>query len=217
MSSENNNNGKIDKINTIDDLIKVIQTDGKIEHPEIKFIPNLLFCFIFIALLSKLIFSHINVSDPHGSNGIATINLMCYSMIIFSLVILIFTTTILKNGLSNTNNINKNPILNAISIETFVIVIYLFWIISINIKYYKHINLRRVPNNFFLYSNLSHVVIIFQILFTGVNYMVILSNIGLDKDLGRKMHTINVLLVFLNFILILIQQIILENFTVDVA
>ena len=206
-------NGQID---TIEKLLNVIKNGDATIDSEVKFIPSILFCFIFIALLSKLIFSHINVSDPHGSNGIATVNLMCYSMIIFSLVILIFTTTILKNGSMN-NETDDNPILKSISIETFVIVIYLFWIITINIKYYRHINLRRVPKNFFLYSNLSHAIIVFQILFTGVNYMILLYNADMDEDLGRKMHTINFLLIFLNFILILIQQIILENFTVDIA
>jgi len=206
-------NGQID---TIAKLLNVIKNGDATIDSEVKFIPSILFCFIFIALLSKLIFSNINVSDPYGNNGIATVNLMCYSMIIFSLVILIFTTTILKNRSMN-NETDDNPILKSISIETFVIVIYLFWIITINIKYYRHINLRRVPKNFFLYSNLSHAIIVFQILFTGVNYMILLYDESMDEELGRKMHTINFLLIFLNFILILIQQIILENFTVDIA
>lgn len=88
-------------------------------------------------------------------------------------------------------------------------------------KYYNNINLKKVPPGFFLYSNLTHGVIGFQLLIYMANF--IMTNdreFSLTRgvsDLRSRVSFINYLLIFLNFILILIQQIILENFTVDIV
>ena len=175
---------------------------------------RVLFCFIFIALISKLIFSSFNSEDPYGSNGPATINIMSYLVIIVSLVALVFTSVILK--MHQTDDDMK--LLKLISWDLIVMIIYLFWIISINMKYYKNINLQRVPQGFFLYSNLTHGVITLQLFFYMINFLIQSSaNIDADNSFVERIKMLHYLLMILNFLLILIQQIILENFTVDIA
>ena len=72
-----------------------------------------------------------------------------------------------------------------------------------------------------LLSNLSLFVILFQTLFFLVNFLIKSEDTSSDfidsnKDLFKKIDFINHLLMILNFILILIQQSILDNFSVDI-
>jgi hypothetical protein len=197
---------------TLNELFKEIRKSKFVTESGLT--SRVLFCFIFIALISKLIFSSFNSGDPYGSNGIATINIMSYLVIIVSLVALVFTSVILKMHQDD----DDMKLLKLISWDLIVMIIYLFWIISINMKYYKNINLNRVPQGFFLYSNLTHGVITLQLFFYMLNYIIQLSeNIDGDTSFVEKIKRLHYLLMVLNFLLILIQQIILENFTVDIA
>ena len=85
-------------------------------------------------------------------------------------------------------------------------------------KYYKNINLSRVPPGFFLYSNLTHGIIALQLFFYMINFIVQTSEeIDSDTNFVKRIKMLHYLFMILNFLLILIQQIILENFTVDIA
>ena len=168
-----------------------------------------------MAILSKLIFSSIETTDMYGSNGPATINVMCYFVILLSLIGIVFTSTILQMH----ENRKEMDILKTISWDFALVIIYLFWIITINLKKYKSINMKKVPPTFFIYSNLSHFVIMFQIFFYMINF--IINNdkslfLNEDENISNRIRFVHYLLLVLNFLLILIQQIILDNFTVDV-
>ena len=141
---------------------------------------------------------------------------MCYFVIMLSLIGIVFTSTILQMY----ENKSDVDIMKTISWDFALVIIYLFWIISINFKYYKKINMEKVPPNFFLYSNLSHLVIIFQIFFYMINFIVKNDDSIMlyeDENIINRMRFIHYLLLLLNFLLILIQQIILDNFSVDIA
>ena len=215
MSSSNNNNNNRENFKTLSGIFEEIRQ--KKGEQELRLTEKILFSFIVVGIISKLIFTNINSGDLYGSNGPATVNIMSYSLILFSLVILVFASTIVQMH-DNGSNPKTLDSIKGVSWDTLVIVIYLFWIISINLNYYKNINLKQVPPNFFLYSNLSHGIIAFQLIVFMINF-VIRNSIRDIEDTGikQRLNMLNYLLIFLNFFLIFIQQIILENFTVDVA
>ena len=175
---------------------------------------QILFAFIFIALFSKLIFSSIQSYDDTGSHGSASINIMSFSIILISVLSIVFMNAI--------NNDSLNGILSDPKHSGYLVAltVYLCWMISINVKHYTRINLQQVPSNYFLYSNLSILVIAGQSLFFMI-YSFLNNNkeeglLNSNKDLIKRLDFIHYILIFLNFLLILIQQIILDNFSVDI-
>ena len=176
---------------------------------------HILFAFIFIALFSKLVFSNIQSYDDTGSHGSASINIMSFSIILISVLSIIFINSINEKG--EIGNILKNPQYCGYLVT---LTIYLCWMISINMKHFKRINLQQVPSNYYLYSNLSILVIAGQSFFFMIYSLMDDSNsngfIENNKDLIKRLDFIHYILIFLNFLLILIQQIILDNFSVDI-
>lgn len=181
---------------------------------ETKLTSTILFSFIFVAILAKLLFSGISSSDIYGSNGIASIDIMSYTIILISIVSIVFLNTIIVSG------DNKKNVMKSFSWDMMILVIYLCWIISINLKHFKRINMRKVPSEYFLYSNLTLWVILGQASFFIIHFILNTdSNFYADDDnkqLLTRLNFIHYILIFLNFLLILIQQIILDNFSVDI-
>ena len=174
---------------------------------------QILFAFIFIALFSKLIFSSIQSYDDTGSHGSASINIMSFSIILISVLSIVFMNAI--------NNDSLNGILSDPKHSGYLVAltVYLCWMISINVKHYTRINLQQVPSNYFLYSNLSILVIAGQSLFFMIYSFLNNKEPGLlksNEELIKRLDFIHYILIFLNFLLILIQQIILDNFSVDI-
>ena len=171
---------------------------------------QILFAFIFIALFSKLIFSSIQSYDDTGSHGSASINIMSFSIILISVLSIVFMNAI--------NNDSLNGILSDPKHSGYLVAltVYLCWMISINVKHYTRINLQQVPSNYFLYSNLSILVIAGQSLFFMIYSFLKDNLLKSNKALITRLDFIHYILIFLNFLLILIQQIILDNFSVDI-
>tara|TARA_Y100000816_G_scaffold291297_1_gene282246 strand:- start:2597 stop:3208 length:612 start_codon:yes stop_codon:yes gene_type:complete len=175
---------------------------------------HILFAFIFIAIFSKLIFSGIQTNDMYGSHGPASIDIMSYIIILISIVSIIFLNTMINDGANNNN-------VNIISFDMVILVSYLLWLIYINMRHFKRLNMRKVPSQYFIYSNLTIYVIAAQSLFFAVQYILlndVYTNgiIDENKDFFTRLNFINYIFMFLNFLLILIQQIILEYFSVDI-
>jgi len=175
---------------------------------------QILFAFIFIALFSKLIFSSIQSYDDTGSHGSASINIMSFSIILISVLSIVFMNAINNDSLSG---ISSNPKYSGYLVA---LTVYLCWMISINVKHYTRINLQQVPSNYYLYSNLSILVIAGQSLFFMI-YSFLNNNkepglLNSNEELITRLDFIHYILIFLNFLLILIQQIILDNFSVDI-
>lgn len=175
---------------------------------------QILFAFIFIALLSKVIFSGIQTNDMYGSHGPASIDIMSYIIILISIVSIVFLNTMINDGANNNN-------VNIISFDMVILVSYLLWLIYINMRHFKRLNMRKVPSQYFIYSNLTIFVIAAQSFFFVVQYILlndVYSNSLIDnnKDFFTRLNFINYIFMFLNFLLILIQQIILEYFSVDI-
>tara|TARA_B100001142_G_scaffold321822_1_gene369095 strand:+ start:88 stop:684 length:597 start_codon:yes stop_codon:yes gene_type:complete len=170
---------------------------------------SIFFYFIFVALFCQLVFSNFKSNDPYGSHGFASISIVTYCLVLFSMLSITLTHMISKiNSATNDTSPADRP-------ELFMIAptIYILWLVSINVKYYKAINLRKVPPKFFLFANLTIII-------TAIQFMLVIAlllNPTIEANLKQKIEFLNILFSFLNFILILIQQIILDNFTVDIA
>ena len=174
---------------------------------------RVLFLFIFVALFAQLMFSNFDVSDEYGNQGYASVSLMSYMIILLSVLGLVF-----NNAIVNMDDLESDQsFIKIISTEMLVLFIYILWLMSIYTKYYKHINMRQVPQNFYLYSNLTNLVLMFQVLFFMVRFISDNDNDDSIKKQVDKIIFLNYLLIFLNFFLILIQQMILDNFLVDIA
>ena len=79
-----NDNGLNKNVNTIEEFFNEVKKSKFITESQLT--SRVLFCFIFMAIISKLIFSSIETTDMYGSNGPATINVMCYFVILLSLL-----------------------------------------------------------------------------------------------------------------------------------
>jgi hypothetical protein len=131
-------------------------------------------------------------------------------IIIVSIISIVF--------LNSNGETNEIPLERIVSWEMVVLIVYLLWLISINLKHFKRINMRKVPSQYYLYSTLSTLVIFGQTIFFLVNYLISLVDLA-DANFNeqlKRFNFIHYLFMFLNFLLILIQQIILDNFSVDI-
>ena len=192
------------QMNTVESVLKIANFTKNLS-----LLQSVFFYFIFVALFCQLVFSNFKTNDPYGSHGFASISIVTYCLVLFSMLSITLTNMISKiNSKRDENSYNERP-------ELFMIAptIYILWLISINIKYYKFINLRKVPPKFFLFANLTIVITAIQFLLV----VALLLNSDIEPSLKQKIEFLNILFSFLNFILILIQQIILDNFTVDIA
>ena len=179
---------------------------------------KIFFSFIIVGFLIKFIFS--TFDSEYGTYGQASASLWGYTIILMSLVSIVFLNIIFSISKPN-NSLN---FLKLIPIDMIIIFIYLFWLISINTKHFKNLNMKKIPPNYYIYSFFTTIVLALQILFFTINFM--LKNDGLfngnssmseaNKQFINKINFINYLLIFINFVLIVIQQIILDNFSVDI-
>ena len=207
-----NNSMNIDNPNTIKVLMKEVLKSQILTEANIS--SRIFFVFIFIGIMMKIVFGNMDIYDPiDGNYGPASLTIWSYGTVMFSIICLIFLNIVISD--------KDEKITKVISIDMSVLIIYILWIISINMRHFKKINKKKIPDNYNLYSNLSLFVILFQTLFFLVNFLIKSEDTSSDfidsnKDLFKKIDFINHLLMILNFILILIQQSILDNFSVDI-
>ena len=159
--------------------------------------------FIFIGIITKILFSISDINDvENGSYGPASITLWSYGIIIFSFIVIMFLNML--NNDQQSFNVLKD-------FNSIVLIILLLWIISFNRKHFKKINSLKIPENYWNYEKFSTVIIIIHVCFYIYN-----MGENQNSDMKEKIEFIIWFLVFLNFFLILIQQIILDSFTVDI-
>ena len=212
MSANSKSSMNVDNPNTIKVLMKEVLKSQILTQANIS--SRIFFIFIFIGIMMKIIFGNMDLYDPvDGNYGPASVTIWSYGIVMFSIICLIFLNIVISD--------KDEKITKIISIDMSVLIIYILWIISFNMKHFKKINKKKIPDNYNLYSTLSLFVILFQTLFFLVNFLIKSEDnysnfIDSNKDLFKKIDFINHLLMVLNFILILIQQSILDNFSVDI-
>lgn len=171
--------------------------------------------FIGIGILTHLVLHHQRSS--HGHYGPATALIWGYSIIILSIVCVVFLNNVGKKTIS---------IFKLIPIDVLATLILMLWMISLNSSYLVRINQGNVSSDFYSYSYISSWIILAQILFFLFTTLLknLLTNVSGEynvvsqdiKMILNKVSFINYILIILNFMFILAQQLILNNFSVDV-
>ena len=179
---------------------------------------------IFVGLFTKFyIGSVINTRD--GSNGPATGTIWGYTMVVMSLISIIFLNSVTGNA-SDYNTVSG--IFRLFPIPILLLIIVLLWEITINYRFQTTLNKRDAPDLYYTFSRYSTILITFQIISTLFQYamhMIIkkkelgISNASLNSsDVSTfldRLNNANYLLIFLNFVVITIKQVILEKYNVD--
>ena len=158
---------------------------------------------ILVGLFIKVALSDVTLSND-GTSGPASSLIWGYSLVIFALLGIIVVNV--DPGSNEWADIKSLPWLLLMTI------VLLVWIIAIHIKFYTQINMKTVPNEFFMWSNYSTVLLLCLI---GISlYQYALSTSG-KKDLASNLYIYSVLAFIFNLIAVTIQQIVLNCFYVD--
>ena len=180
---------------------------------EAKLTSQLFTSFMIVGIFTHLMFS--NIYSSHGGYGPATSLIWGYTIIVFSMFSIIF--------LNQANDSNTNINFKSIQIDDIILMVFIIWLISLNTKFSKKINSRKVPVSFYNYSFWTTILILLQLIIFIVKMSI--SNNDNIKDILNSdnknnimanINFISYLLLTLIFILIIIQQIILDNFSVDI-
>lgn len=175
---------------------------------------------IFIGIFTKIYLGR-NVTSNDGSVGSATALIWGYLIISFSVLCIIFIR-IVKNTRAEQNNPYK--IFKLIPIPLLLLIFVLFWAISTSVRYHKEINMKEVPEEYFKWSGFSTIVIIAQMVVVFIqtifSYNISTNNLNseVSKQSGEFINKIiiaNYLFLILNIIIVGIQQVILDRFTMD--
>lgn len=158
---------------------------------------------VVVGLFIKIALSEVMLSTD-GSTGPASSLIWGYGLVVFSLIGIIIVNV--SPGSNEWNDIKRLPwtILMTISL--------LVWLMGINVQYFKEINLRNVPDEYFMWSNYTTILLVVLI---GISvYQYLLYKIGEDKAASALFIYSSIVFVF-NLIAVTIQQIILNCFYVD--
>jgi hypothetical protein len=169
---------------------------------------------VFIALIAVGLFIKIAMgkifSTDDGSIGPANAVLWGYGIVAFSIL-----GIVLINVDTSSNDWNSIKKLPWALVGTIII---LMWIISLNLKYYTVINKHNAPEQYYIWSTYSSILLIGLVAISVLQY--ILSSADQNKLSSAKIFSTQLsvyayMLAFLNLIGVTIMQIILDCFTVD--
>jgi len=140
----------------------------------------------------------LNTQD--GSTGEANAVIWGYGIVVFSLLGIIFVN--IKKGADDWTALQRLPW------ALLLTVILMMWMISLNVQYFKAINKRAVPPEYFLWSYYSSILVICLIFFAVIQY--------LQKGPGnQQIATYTAIFAFFTVLIVGIQQIVLDCFYVD--
>ena len=163
---------------------------------------------IVVGLFIKVAMSNI-FSVEDGTIGPANAVLWGYSIVAFSILGIILINT--DSTANDWNSIMKLP---WTLVATIVIII---WIISMNIKYFKEINKKQAPDQYYTWSGYTSILMIFLIGISVVQY--ILASAGGKYSEARifssQLAIYGYILAIMNLISVTIMQVILDYFMVD--
>jgi hypothetical protein len=163
---------------------------------------------VFLALVIVGLFIKITLSEvmlsTDGSTGPASSLIWGYGLVIFSLMGIIIVNV--NPGSNEWSDIKDLP-------WSIILTIVLFaWLIGINIQYFKEINRRNVPDEYFMWSNYSTILMAVLI---GISiYQYLLYKTG-KKEQAAGLFIYSGLVFAFNLVAVSIQQIILNCFYVD--
>ena len=161
------------------------------------------FSLVLVGLFIKMALSELVLSND-GTTGPASSLIWGYSLVIFSLIGIVVVNV--DPGSNEWSDIKNLP---WVMLMTIVLMV---WVIGINIQYYKQINLKTVPEEFFTWSSYSTILLLCLI---GISvYQYALSSSG-KTEIASSLYIYSVLVLIFNLIAVSIQQVILNCFYVD--
>jgi len=164
-----------------------------------------IFGFFFAAFNNSLM-----KDVEHGLYGPASIVVWSYLTVLISLCCILLVKNITQPSFL---------ISNSTTFSGLATIFLLVWIVSMNLKYFKKINMDIVPMSYSRYSAFTSWLLAAQSFFIFITLDPPSSTGGNDSEkmvLIKRLSILNNLVIFLSFIMVLIQQIILDKFSVDV-
>lgn len=146
----------------------------------------------------------------HGLYGPASIVVWSYLTVLISLCCILLVRNITQPSFL---------ISNSTTFSGLATIFLLVWIVSMNLKYFKKINMDIVPMSYSRYSAFTSWLLAAQSFFIFITLDPPSSNGENNSEkmvLIKRLSILNNLIIFLSFIMVLIQQIILDKFSVDV-
>jgi hypothetical protein len=163
---------------------------------------------VFLALVIVGLFIKMSLSEvvlsTDGSTGPASSLIWGYGIVVFSLIGIIIVNV--SPGSNEWSDIKDLPW------TIIMTIVLLLWIIAINIQYFKEINLKNVPDEFFMWSNYSTILLVALI---GISiYQYLLYKNG-SMEAANSLFIYSGIVFLFNLISVTIQQVILNCFYVD--
>jgi hypothetical protein len=174
---------------------------------EESFSVNVFTAFTVIGIISALIFNGEHTQDlDYGLYGPAAVVVWSYLTALISIGCILLIKTVRE----------PSYVFSATtSISALATIFLMIWIVSMNLKYFKKINMNAIPSHYFTYSWWTSALLLVQ------SVIVFLTMGGPFSDPEKKsllsrISILNNIIIFLSFVLVMIQQIILDKFSVDV-
>lgn len=158
---------------------------------------------VIVGLFIKFALAKVALSDD-GSTGPASSVIWGYGLVSFSLIGLIIVNT--SPGSSEWNEIKKLPW------TIIMTIVLLIWMIGINIQYFKEINKKNVPDEYFMWSDYSTILLVCLIGISVYEYLLVVTG---RKSVADGLFIYSALIFVFNLIAVTIQQVILNCFYVD--
>tara|TARA_A100001035_G_scaffold231883_1_gene194163 strand:+ start:11 stop:610 length:600 start_codon:yes stop_codon:yes gene_type:complete len=190
-------------------------------NEEIKFNLSIFSGFILIGFVIIALFSSLS---EDGSSGPASSALWGYSLILFSLVGIIFV----KIKMTGDKNGDVLSYIIGKGMPIFLLLFNILWLISLNISYFEDINKGIVSKDFYEYSMLNTILIFVQILISleiimeeafGYSISKVVADSTGNEIKETQKNTVIMVVSFIfiitNFVLSGIQQVTLDYFTTD--
>jgi hypothetical protein len=103
-----------------------------------------------------------------------------------------------------------------IPVYMFVLSILIVWVIILNVKFYTIINKKQLPSEYYTWNSWStYVLLIVIIVVTFILYATQIKSPIFSDTFESDISTILYFILFINFIIVGIQNTILQNFSVE--
>lgn len=184
-----------------------IQFKSEIEMSE-QFFMGLIIVGSIIKLLTAGLNSSSATSNNSGING-ASGTIWGYFLILFSILGYVIIT--IDNSTVNIANQLRN-----IPWYFYILLAIICWVLSLNIIYYKQISKNHIPTSYYTWDIWSSVFIIIVTIMIFFDKLINKDQLSPDNQKFIKFVNISIgIILFLNIIIIGIQNTILQNFSVD--
>ena len=165
--------------------------------------------FSMVGIASTVLFGGSNISydAKHGKYGPASLTIWGYGIAIASL-----TCAWLTRMTTQESGGETPPYVGIVNMITIIVIV---WILYLNLSHFKKINMKKLPVNYYVVSTWSLYLTLMQYAYFIFALYPISDQLNKDGTRVALTFIIGIIIAF-NISLIVIQQITLDNFSVDV-